>query len=32
VVLAGSAGLRFEGEAEVKDLFEGDCILIPGRA
>ena len=29
VVLAGSAGLRFEGEAEVKVLSEGDYILIP---
>jgi cupin 2 domain-containing protein len=31
VVLAGSAGLRFEGEAEVKVLGEGDYILIPAR-
>ena len=31
VVLAGSAGLRFEGEADVKVLSEGDCILIPAR-
>jgi cupin 2 domain-containing protein len=31
VVLAGSAGLRFEGEAEVKVLSEGDYILIPAR-
>ena len=31
VVLAGSAGLRFEGEAEVKVLFEGDYVLIPAR-
>jgi cupin 2 domain-containing protein len=32
VVLAGAAGLRFEGEAEVKVLSEGDYILIPARA
>ncbi|MFZ0494690.1 MAG: cupin domain-containing protein [Methylocella sp.] len=32
VVLAGSAGLRFEGEAEVKVLSTGDYILIPARA
>jgi cupin 2 domain-containing protein len=31
VVLAGSAGLRFEDEAEVKVLSEGDYILIPAR-
>jgi cupin 2 domain-containing protein len=31
VVLAGSAGLRVEGEAEVKVLSEGDYILIPAR-
>jgi cupin 2 domain-containing protein len=31
VVLAGSAGLRFEGEAEVKVLGEGDYVLIPAR-
>jgi cupin 2 domain-containing protein len=31
VVLAGSAGLRFEDEAEVKALSEGDHILIPAR-
>ncbi len=31
VVLAGSAGLRFEGEAEVKVLSGGDYILIPAR-
>lgn len=31
VVLAGSAGLRFEGEAEIKVLSEGDYILIPAR-
>jgi cupin 2 domain-containing protein len=31
VVLAGSAGLRFESEAEVKVLSEGDYILIPAR-
>jgi cupin 2 domain-containing protein len=31
VVLAGSAGLCFEGEAEVKVLSEGDYILIPAR-
>jgi cupin 2 domain-containing protein len=32
VVLAGSARLRFEGEAEVKVLSEGDYILVPARA
>jgi cupin 2 domain-containing protein len=32
VVLAGSAGLRFEGEANVKVLSEGDYILIPAGA
>jgi cupin 2 domain-containing protein len=32
VVLAGSAGLLFEGEAEAKVLSEGDYILIPARA
>jgi cupin 2 domain-containing protein len=31
VVLAGSAGLRFEGEADVKVLSEGDYVLIPAR-
>jgi cupin 2 domain-containing protein len=31
VVLAGSAGLRFEGEVEVRVLSEGDYILIPAR-
>ncbi len=31
MVLAGSAGLSFEGEAEVKVLSEGDYILIPAR-
>ena len=31
MVLAGSAGLRFEGEADVKVLSEGDYILIPAR-
>jgi cupin 2 domain-containing protein len=31
VVLAGSAGLRFEDEAEVKVLSEGDYIRIPAR-
>jgi cupin 2 domain-containing protein len=31
VVLAGSAGLRFEGEAEVRVLSPGDYILIPAR-
>ncbi|MGH6853017.1 MAG: cupin domain-containing protein [Methylocella sp.] len=30
-VLAGSAGLRFEGEAEVRVLRPGDYILIPAR-
>jgi cupin 2 domain-containing protein len=30
--LAGSAGLRFEGEAEVKVLSEGDYILIPAHS
>jgi cupin 2 domain-containing protein len=32
VVLPGAAGLRFEGEAEVKVLSEGDYVLIPARA
>ncbi|MGH6823764.1 MAG: cupin domain-containing protein [Methylocella sp.] len=31
VVLAGSAGLRFEGEAEVMVLFPGDYLRIPAR-
>ncbi|HEX3497655.1 MAG TPA: cupin domain-containing protein [Methylocella sp.] len=31
VVLAGSAGLRFEGESEVRVLSTGDCVLIPAR-
>jgi cupin 2 domain-containing protein len=31
VVLAGSAGLHFEGETEVKVLSSGDYILIPAR-
>ncbi|MGI8569275.1 MAG: cupin domain-containing protein [Methylocella sp.] len=31
VVLAGSAGLCFEGEAEVKVLSPGDYLLIPAR-
>ncbi len=31
VVLAGSAGLRFEGEADVKVLSAGDYILIAAR-
>ncbi|MFZ3325821.1 MAG: cupin domain-containing protein [Methylocella sp.] len=31
VVLAGSAGLRFESEPDVKVLSEGDYILIPAR-
>jgi cupin 2 domain-containing protein len=30
-VLAGSAGLRFEGEAELRVLAAGDHILIPAR-
>jgi cupin 2 domain-containing protein len=30
-VLAGSAGLRFEGESEVRVLSTGDYILIPAR-
>jgi cupin 2 domain-containing protein len=32
VVLAGSAGLRFESKPDVKVLSEGDYILIPARA
>jgi cupin 2 domain-containing protein len=32
VVLAGSAGLRFEDEAEVRVLSAGDYVLIPARA
>jgi cupin 2 domain-containing protein len=32
VVLTGSAGLRFEGESEVRVLSTGDCVLIPARA
>jgi cupin 2 domain-containing protein len=31
VVLAGSAGLRFEGESEVKVLSPGDYLLVPAR-
>jgi len=31
VVLAGSAGLRFEGEAGVRTLSTGDYVLIPAR-
>jgi len=31
-VLAGSAGLRFEGEADVRILRVGDHLLIPARA
>jgi cupin 2 domain-containing protein len=31
-VLAGSAGLRFEGEAEMRILRAGDHLLIPARA
>jgi cupin 2 domain-containing protein len=31
-VLAGSAGLRFEGEGEVRVMSAGDCVLIPPRA
>lgn len=31
VVLAGSAGLRFESESEVRVLFPGDYIIIPAR-
>ncbi|HUB64732.1 MAG TPA: cupin domain-containing protein [Methylocella sp.] len=31
VVLAGSAGLRFEGEADVTVLSRGDYVLIPAR-
>lgn len=31
LVLAGSAGLRFEGEADVKVLHPGDWLLIPAR-
>jgi cupin 2 domain-containing protein len=29
VVLAGSAGVRFEGEAEVRVLSTGDYLLVP---
>jgi cupin 2 domain-containing protein len=32
MVVAGSAGLRFEGEDEVRVMSAGDCILIPARA
>jgi cupin 2 domain-containing protein len=32
MVLAGSAGLRFEGETEIRVMSKGDCILIPARA
>jgi cupin 2 domain-containing protein len=32
MVLAGSAGLRFEGETEVRVMSAGDCVLIPARA
>jgi cupin 2 domain-containing protein len=31
LVLAGSAGLRFEREAEVRVLSAGDYVLIPAR-
>ena len=31
VVLAGSAALRFEGEADVRTLRAGDHVLIPAR-
>ena len=31
LILAGSAGLSFEGEAEVKILNPGDHLLIPAR-
>lgn len=31
LVLAGSAGLRFEGESEVRVLSPGDHIIIPAR-
>jgi cupin 2 domain-containing protein len=31
LVLTGSAGLRFEGEAEVKTLSSGGYVLIPPR-
>jgi len=31
LILAGSAGLSFEGEAEVKVLTPGDHLLIPSR-
>jgi cupin 2 domain-containing protein len=31
VVLAGTAGVRFEGEADVKVLSEGDYVVIPAR-
>ena len=29
LLLAGSAGLQFEGEGEPRLLAEGDCLLIP---
>jgi cupin 2 domain-containing protein len=32
VVLAGSAGLRFEGEDGVRVMSSGDSVLIPARA
>jgi cupin 2 domain-containing protein len=32
MVLDGSAGLRFEGEGEVRVMSAGDCVLIPARA
>jgi cupin 2 domain-containing protein len=31
LVLAGSAGLRFEGETEVRVMSAGDFVLIPAR-
>ncbi len=31
MVLRGSAGLRFEGESEVRVMSAGDCALIPAR-
>ena len=32
MVLAGSAGLRFEGEDRVRVMSSGDSVLIPARA
>jgi cupin 2 domain-containing protein len=32
MILAGSAGLRFEGKTEVRVMSAGDFVLIPARA